>query len=117
MKIHTIAFFIFFFFSLVGLVTTSLVVHEYSHKSDLKAIAQDGKIGLFVIPDTSSLKDFLKEPAAYYSYYIDDEDKQEEERIIRYTEWKAYTLGSLVVVFYMIAQGIVIWRWTNEKNN
>lgn len=109
--------FLFYVFALIGMITASVVLHEYSHKIDYKEISKDGEIALFVIPDNMSFKTFFSEQALAqytYSYYM--EDKEEESRISKYTEWKAYGVTITIVLIFLISQLIVLKRWILGKD-
>ena len=114
-KLFTFSFGILLLFSVIGIVTSSMIIHELSHKQDFKEISRDGYTALFVIPDNTSFKSFITSPGAIYNFYPTEGNKEESNRILKYTEIKAYLISTSMILFYIVAMIIVMLRLKNEE--
>lgn len=107
-----LSLFIFYIFALIGVITISTILHEYSHKEDYGKISSNGEIALFIIPDDISFKEFILNGAiAKYNYEYYSKDIDEENRISKYTEFKAYGISLLIFLLFLIVQIVVIYNW------
>jgi len=91
-KMTKFAIIILFLFSLFGVIIFQALVHELSHKQDFKDVVINGSICLLNYP--SSLWDL----EASYDYQYTN--KTAEQEVMKYTEYKAYTISFLILIVY-----------------
>jgi len=105
-------------FSLFGMLMAMNIVHEVSHKEDLKDLVVNGEICALVIPDNVKPQNFLKQPIAFYSYDYYGADNGKYDKIRQYTEYKAYALGTFVAILFLASFFYYLYhgRFTKVKN-
>ena len=95
-----IAFSIIVLFSFFGLFFISVLFHEFSHKQDFKGIAEKGSMCLLTFPE--SFKSFMTD-TAHYSYLIQPNNRELYEKILKYTELKAYLVSSVITFIFVFS--------------
>ena len=90
--------------AIIGMVLSSIYIHEYSHMNDYKGEVFDDSLCIFSIPTNITWKNFLNGAAGYYSYSYNEDDRAKIEEIDKYTEIKA-TAGTIAI--FIIMAGIL----------
>ena len=90
--IRKIAIIIVLLFSLFGVIIFQALVHELSHKQDFKGIAINDSICLLNYPQS-----FWDLEGSYNYQYTNNIAEQE---VMKYTEYKAYTISFLILMIY-----------------
>lgn len=81
-------------FSFFGIFILQIVIHENFHKFDFKNIEK--------ISDETCYLNFNDDALGYYQFYPNGTSQYEEiEEIKKYTELKAYSLSTIVIIFYV----------------
>lgn len=121
-----IALFFMIIFAMIGTGIVSLILHEYTHYNDFKEFnVTDERLCMIVIPtekNFNNLSNIFKNPIAYYNFNYREELMGPEElakfhQKEKITEVNAYTVGSLVFVFYMICYLIITFARYKDKKN
>lgn len=124
MILEKVAMFFVIMFAIIGTGVVSLVIHEYTHYNDFKDFNfTDERLCLIVIPTENNnlnLSKILTTPIAYYHYTFYEEDMTPEElakykRKSERTEINAYTIGSLIFLFYMLCYFIITFSRYRDK--
>jgi hypothetical protein len=121
MKIHfpkikafaeNIALLILLFFGIFGAIVLGAVIHEYSHASDFKSIAENEKICGLVLPN--KITSLFTNEIGYYSFFLKDSDNKDFQQIEKYTEFKAYGFSILILLIFVICLQIVFHSFLTE---
>lgn len=110
MRLEPIAFVLLLVFSLVGVAMLATIFHELSHKEDFKDIATDGEVCVLTYPILS-----FNGKAGYYKFNISGEDREEYQRISKYTEFKAYAIDAGVWIAWAACLYFILDRRLNER--
>ena len=109
MKLKNISFFFIMVFSVFGFVVFSYLIHELSHWQDFKEIATDDRICFRVDNFT-----FGSDGASYW--FVPVKGSEEElDRIDRFTEYKAYAVSGVSLVFFCVFFCSVLWAWLMKE--
>ena len=96
-----ISFAILFFFSFIGLLIGGGIIHENIHKSDYRNVSKFSDEMCYL---TSGWE-------GYYGFEFPDDQQEEVNRVIQYTEFKAYGFQSVITLIYFAALVIVARRF------
>ena len=109
MKLTNLPFYFVLFFAMIGITLSIVFVHELSHWNDYHSIVSSDAIYLFQIKgDFSDFSSWSNSAFAKYAYDYDSSKSSEAKKIDSYTEWKAYAIGGIMLVIYMICQTIAV---------
>jgi small-conductance mechanosensitive channel len=102
-----IAFSILVLFSVIGMIISGIIVHEYSHYWDYNGEVSNEQIcGLNLPKPGNSFS--LSNSLGYYSFTYNENDKEKIEEIEKTTEIKAYFVSFLVFLIFDVCLAIVI---------
>ena len=98
---------IMFLFSIIGLTISINLVHEYSHKLDMKGLVYDDNICLLTLewpikPDSA---------IAMYSYTINSSNLQEYRLAKSTTEVKAFIIDITMILLFCVCMYTVGHRY------
>jgi len=106
--IYKIAFVIIFLFSLVGMIVMSIALHELTHRWDFRELRADGKI----FDEEMCLLGYGKHNgqtyAGYYLPHYYPKYENEIDKIIKYTEIKAYAVTLTIMIIYEFCFFVII---------
>lgn len=103
-----VSIFILTGFMISGLFFIGNLLHELSHKNDLKNYINEGYLCVLGIDQLN-----LWESGGMYTYSYNISNEREIEKISRYTEIKAYSINILLIILITIATLIYLedkWR-------
>ena len=106
-KLTIISIAVMFAFSLVGIIMFTNIVHELSHKNDLKGLVYDDKVCILEWGPA----------AARYSYTINASRLDEYEHVKSYTEIKAYGINLVIIIFYSLCLYTLIKSYKGVEQN
>ncbi len=111
-KLEPIAFIVILFFSLIGMLVTTITIHEYSHWRDMRGLVYEDELCILNVP--TNWTGIWSGPAGYYSYYYNRGNmtiRDQVQDVERYTEVKAYSWTFLIIfVFFVLA-----WKLTMRR--
>ncbi len=111
-----LALLVFVLFGLFGALVLGAVLHEYSHASDFKSIAEDEKLCGLVLPN--KISSLFSGEIGYYLFSLRDEgiNYKEFKQIEKYTEYKAYGISIVVLLVFVACFEIVFHNlWSETK--
>lgn len=111
MKLTNLPFYFVLFFALIGITLSIVFVHELVHWNDFHSIVYDDRIYLFEIDGNFS----RYSPFAQYVYDYNHDRAAEIKKVGAYTEYKAYAVGGVMLVIYMICQTIAVNEYFRER--
>ena len=124
MILEKLALFCVVLFAFIGVIFTSIIVHEYTHYNDFKDLKPtDEKLCGLVLPTGNNVKNisnYLLSSAGYYSYTIETKNMTAAQltnydAMQRRTEVNAYTAGALIFVFFFICYLIITFARYKDK--
>lgn len=92
-KLAVISFVFIFVFGFIGVFIVDTLIHENIHKYDLKE---------FVVKGTDKICLLDENLNGYYSYLINSEDEEEWAKANKYSEFKAYSVGIVILLLYYL---------------
>lgn len=107
--LEKISFWGIFVFAVIGMLFSSVAIHEYSHMNDIKDIAINESICLNLPTNINYFTNF-DEPAGFYSFQVNDSNENKYQELHKYTEWKAYAIGGAVTILFIVLFNMVLWR-------
>ncbi len=110
MKIY---FAIMVFFTIVGILTVSTVVHEYSHLTDYKEFATEDTLCLYPLPDLD--ESFWELRAGHYRFSYNANDTIAVSNKMKTTEYKAYAWSTVIIMLGVVAVGNVWFGYPVKK--
>lgn len=103
-----LAFTIIILFSLIGLILSSIIIHEYSHYFDYRGLVNEDQLCGLSLPKITENSFSLNSAIGYYSFSYNQEDEKEIKEIGKTTETKAYFLNFLIFLAFDICLAVVI---------
>lgn len=94
-------------FSIIGVMVTAIVIHEWMHWLDYHDTSIQDRICIVDINGDWSGWSFFTTPFAEYMTF------QETEKHVKYSEVKAYIVSSLIILFFIVCEVVVLrnyWR-------
>jgi len=102
--IKKIAFVIMCIFSLVGLLVGGTLIHELIHKSDFKEIKKTNeRMCILTFPNETG----------FYEFSFDKKQIPQYNKIMEYTELKAYSIELMIIIIFIISFFIAldeVWK-------
>jgi hypothetical protein len=113
MKLETIAFVVIIMSSLFGFVCFANLMHELSHKQDLKSLVLDDDVCFLTFPNNLTLHSFFVSKSAFYSFTLVNKNASTMKvynNISKYTEYKAYSQEAVYMILYAICLFALLYR-------
>jgi hypothetical protein len=94
---------IIYIFAFIGIIITSIILHEISHMQDFKEITPGGKIIVleYYLNQSNSFDGNRLHLGVYENGRLKKADEAEFKRIKEFTEYKAYAIESLFLLFVL----------------
>lgn len=90
-------------FAIVGMLTIGIGIHELQHVYDARSLnITESRLCVF------QLENITYNPSGYYRYYFPESETTTQEKVMRYSEIKAYIAFAIIVfigacsIFYLI---------------
>ena len=103
-----IAFSVVILFSFIGLLLSSIIIHEYSHYFDYRGKVVDEEICGLSLPKITENSFNLNTVLGFYSFSYNQKDSKEIQEIGKTTEIKAYFLNFIIFLAFDICLAIVV---------
>lgn len=102
--IKEIAFLVIIVFAIFGVIIFTVIVHELSHQLDYQKVhpMNESICGFVISPN------LINGDIGFYSFNYHSKYTDEVERINDYTEKKAYTITTIMLIFFIISFHIVL---------
>lgn len=91
MNKHKIGIMVVYFFSIIGILLTSIIIHENFHRFDFRKIEKQNESICYLTSDNKNV--------GYYSF--NHNNLEGVNKIKEYTELKALLLSFLLICFYL----------------
>lgn len=108
---------IIYIFAFIGIIITSIILHELSHMQDFKEITPGGKLIIleYYLNQSNSFDGDRLHLGVYENGRLKKVDEAEFKRIKGFTEYKAYAIESLFLLFVLLIMFIDVFG-TEKKH-
>jgi Zn-dependent protease len=112
--LNDVAFGVFILFAVLGILTSSVFLHELYHYYDLRDVTIPGDICFMNLPSENlTIIKALHSWTGRYNYYLDEDKLEEFKEARKYAEFKAYGVQIIFVLISTIFLMIVLSERTN----